>query len=400
MKTDTETDNLVRKHRRRREIKFRKYNDPNRPNLKFVVGYREAGKRKRSFFETKDAAKSFVSFKNAELKQNGVEHAEFPTSLRLMAQEAMEKLRPFKKSITDAVDHYVAHLEANKRSCTAQQLVSELLKAKAKDDLSDRHLNTLESRLGYFARHFDGRLVAEITAADIDDWLRSLGVGPVTRNHYRTAAYSAFKFAVKRRYATANPVEETDKVKEPSGEIGILTINQTANLIESAPSELVPYIAIGAFAGLRPSEIMRLEWSDILFDSDLIRVEALKGTRKHTRRRRFVKILPNLREWLLPFRKVKSSVAPQDNFRELFDAARETAGVLDEWPENALRHGYGSYHLAHFKDEKALALEMGNSPDVIFARYRERVTPGDAARYWKIRPQTRGKKIVPLVVAR
>ena len=32
-----------------------------------------------------------------------------------------------------------------------------------------------------------------------------------------------------------------------------------------------------------------------------------------------------------------------------------------EWPQNALRHRFGSYHLAHFKDVAKLALDVGNS---------------------------------------
>src|SRR2546421_7004803 len=95
---------------KRHEIRVRKYSDSNRPHLKFVVNYREAGKRKRTFFETKEQAASFVAFKNAELKRNGVEHSEFPTAIRVMAQNAVEQLRPFGKTIDDAVVHYVAHL--------------------------------------------------------------------------------------------------------------------------------------------------------------------------------------------------------------------------------------------------------------------------------------------------
>ena len=54
---------------RQRKIRVRRYSDSNRPHLKFVVNYREAAKRKRTFFETKDAADSFAAFKNAELKR-------------------------------------------------------------------------------------------------------------------------------------------------------------------------------------------------------------------------------------------------------------------------------------------------------------------------------------------
>jgi hypothetical protein len=57
-----------------------------------VVNYREMGKRKRSFFETKEQAGSFAAFKNAELKRTGVEHAEFPTSLGITVSEFEEVL--------------------------------------------------------------------------------------------------------------------------------------------------------------------------------------------------------------------------------------------------------------------------------------------------------------------
>ena len=79
---------------RKRKIRVRRYTDSNRLHLKFVVNYREAGKRKRSFFETEAQAKSFAAFKNAELAKNGIEHAEFPTSIRVMAQNAVEQLKP------------------------------------------------------------------------------------------------------------------------------------------------------------------------------------------------------------------------------------------------------------------------------------------------------------------
>src|SRR5437762_9771327 len=112
---------------RKRKIRVRRYTDSNRPHLKFVVNYREAGKRKRSFFETEQQAKSFAAFKNAELAKSGIEHSEFPTSIRVMAQNAVEQLRPFGKTIADAVGHYVAYLKASEKSCTAAQLVNELI---------------------------------------------------------------------------------------------------------------------------------------------------------------------------------------------------------------------------------------------------------------------------------
>jgi integrase len=377
---------------RPRKVRVHRYKSKKRPHLKFVVNYREAGKRKRTFFETKEQAESFASFKNTELKRNGMEHAEFPTSIRVMAQNAVELLKPFGRTIMDAAQHYAAHLRASEKSCTAVELVKELVAAKEKDGASARHVSDLRSRLNIFAEKFDGQPVATITSAEIDDWLRSLPVSPVTRNHYRRLIVLAFNFAVRRGYATANPAEKTAKAKEHGSDIGILTVTQTAQLLEAATPEVLPYIAIGLFAGLRRAEIQRLDWSEVDFESGLIEVKAEKAK---TAQRRFVTMQPNLREWLMPGRKHKGRITTED-FRQQFDDVRVAAGVI-EWPDNGLRHSFASYHLAHFKNAASTALELGHHDSrITFAHYRELVKPKEAERYWNIKP-TASAKVVPLV---
>src|SRR6266436_8678119 len=381
------------KDMRAQKIKVRRYSDSNRPHLKFVVNYREDGKRKRQFFEVKERAKTFADDKSRELINEGREHAEFPAALRVMAQECTDALNGYGKTIKDAADFLIRHLAASAKSCTAVQLVKELVAAKERDGVSQRHVDDLRSRLNIFAKKFDGQPVATITSAEIDDWLRSLNVSPVTRNHYRRLVVLAFNFAVHRGYATDNPAKETAKAKEDGGNIGILTINESARLLENAAPDVLAYIAIGLFAGLRRAELERLDWSEIDFDSGLIEVTAQKSK---TARRRHVTMQPNLREWLMPLRKHKGNVTPRENFRQLFDTTRLTAGI-DEWPDNGLRHSFASYHLAHFKDAKALALEMGHTnEDMIFTNYRQLVKPKEAERYWKIGPAI-NEKVVPLL---
>src|SRR5439155_14463991 len=220
--------------------------------------------------------------------------------LRIMALNAVEQLQPFGKTISDAVTHYMAHLRASERSCSAAQLVDEMIAAKERDGLSERHVNDLRSRLKIFTAKFDGQPVATITSAEIDDWLRSLPVAPVTRNHYRSVTVLAFNFAISRGYALSNPAMKTAKAKAVDAPPGILTVQQTANLLVAASPKLLPYVAIGAFAGLRRAELQRLEWSDVHFPDNLIEVTAKNAK---AARRRFVKIQPNLREWLIPARK-------------------------------------------------------------------------------------------------
>jgi integrase len=357
-----------------------------------VVNYREAGKRKRTFFETQKAANSFIAFKNAELKRNGIEHAEFPTAIRVMAQNAVALLKPFGKTIMDAAQHYAAHLQASAKSCSAVELVKELVAAKEHDGASVRHVSDLRSRLNIFAAQFNGKPVAAITSTEIDDWLRSLNVSPVTRNHYRRLIVLAFNFAVRRGYATDNPAKQTEKAKERAGDIGILTVDQATQLLAGATPEMLPYIAIGLFAGLRREEIQRLDWNEIDFESGLIEVKAQKSK---TAQRRHVTMQPNLREWLLPVRKHRGRVTLDKwQFRLQFDAARKAAGIT-QWPDNALRHSFASYHLAHFKNAAATAMECGHHDSrITYRHYRELVKPKEAERFWKIRPVKRTRKIV------
>ena len=309
-----------------------------------------------------------------------------------MAQNAVEELKPFGRTIADAVDHYVSHLRASERSIAVAALVPQLIDAKKADGMSKRYIEDLRSRLPRFANAFGEQMVATITAKQIDTWLRALQVGATTRNNFRRALVMMFNHAIALGYATSNPAAKTAKAKVVDSPPGILTVQQTARLVEAASPELLPYIAIGAFAGLRRAELERLDWSDVHFDADLIEVTAKKSK---TARRRFVRMQPNLGEWLIPVRKHSGKVTP-DNFPKQLDAVREAAGIT-EWPDNALRHSFASYHLAHFKDAAALALEMGHTDSgMIFNHYRELVKPKEAERYWNIKPAA-SAKVVPLV---
>jgi integrase len=84
----------------------------------------------------------------------------------------------------------------------------------------------------------------------------------------------------------------------------------------------------------------------------------------------------------------------------LLESAREAAGI-EQWPQNALRHGFASYHLAQFNNAALLALELGHTnSNLVFQHYRQLVRPKQAERYWKIAPVSAGKKVVQFAPAK
>jgi integrase len=197
-----------------------------------------------------------------------------------------------------------------------------------------------------------------------------------------------FAYAVKRKYATENPFKEINKPTSGT-KPEVLTVEQTTRLLECASPEILPYLAIGAFAGLRASEVERLDWRDIDFEESEIAVNG-EGHKSE----RHVDMLPNLREWLLPLRKHTGRITPE-NFRKHFDSARKAAGIVP-WPDNALRHSFGSYHLKHFSNDALTRLQMGHWRDstVLFAHYRRAVTRRNAESYWKLVPDVNAKNVV------
>ena len=364
----------------------------------WCVRWPQIGKgRGRQFFKNKPEAQTFLQQKLIEQENYGIAGVSFNERHRAEYLECAEALEPFGATIRDAVKFYIPHLRAMKRSCTAAQLVDELLKAKEADGASKRYLSDLRSRLNYFSEIFDGKPIAQITSTEIDEWLRTLSdketgnrLSPVTRNNFRRLLIVAFNFARERGYCVDNAIKRTAKAKAIQTPVGILTVDETARLLENAPANVVPYVAIGAFAGLRRAELERLDWNEVDGESSLIEVTAKNAK---SARRRFVKIQPNLAKWLQPYRRSSGSVTPTD-YRELLDSARKAARI-EEWPQNALRHSFASYHLAHFNNAGALALELGHAnSNLVFQHYRQLVRPKEADRYWNIIPATAGKKVI------
>lgn len=147
-------------------------------------------------------------------------------------------------------------------------------------------------------------------------------------------------------------------------------------------------IALQAFAGLRTAEVCRLDWKEVDLERGHILVSAAKAK---TRQKRLVPISDNLAEWLRRLRKDKGPIYGDDpNMYCANGVSNVCLGAGVPRRANGLRHSFGSYRLAVLKNEHALALEMGNSPQMIFKHYRAVVFPGAAKEYWSILPESVG----------
>ena len=364
----------------------------------WCIDVRVGGKRRRIFFKTKTAAEQELTRIKTKLRREGEAALQLPDSLRTMALEVSRDLQPFGKSLRDAGDFYLKYLGEAHKSVTVEALKIEYLAMQKRLGRSRDHQDDLRLRLGHFCEKFGSAPVRTLTTKEIEGWLHALPLSPQSVNNYRTRASSLFGYGVKRGYLERNPVLAIDPMKYVDQPPEIFTVDELRLLLGASPAELLPMFAIGAFAGLRTAELVRLEWNDIDLRRGHINIPA---TKSKTARRRLITMAPNLRAWLSPYAHHTGRLWPTQTgvyHRSVADV-RQAAG-LAKWPNNGLRHSFASYHLAKHQDAPRLALDMGHvSPHMIFSNYREIVTPEEAERYWQIFPPTAAENIVPMAHA-
>lgn len=348
----------------------------------------------RKFFKTKAEAEAERLRQLTLRERGGREAVGLPLNELSAIVHARKKLATHGKTLADAATFYLDYLERIRRcNVTVGQLADEVLEAKRKDGHAPMYIADLRKRLARFCQDFGDRPIASVTVEELDNWLRNLDCAPKSRANFRANVGVLFSYAERRRIIDSNPILRTARPKLPNNPPEIFRVDELRALLDAASRrfpDLLPVLAIGAFAGLRDAEIKRLEWSEIDLVRGFIEVKASKAK---TARRRIIQIQPNLAEWLRPYREMCGAVVPV-NARNKLDLVRKIAG-LARWPNNGLRHSFASYRLAAINDAPRVAAELGHtSPQMLYSTYREVVLPEEAERYWKIQPAADAKNVV------
>jgi hypothetical protein len=322
-------------------------------------------------------------------------------------------------SLVEAVRGYVTY---SKKIATPVISVAALVE-KYKESIKDTipaHQFAVAIRLDRAAKFFSCN-VSDITAEGVDRWLSSLEqvvkvdgkekrikLSPLTRNHHRTTLSALLRFAQMRDYLPGGltAVDKVKPAKKQEKPIQAYTPAEAYYLLTKIEERWKPYVALGLFSGIRPQELLRLDWSDIKRDHiEVMGMDSKVGIR------RIVPLLPVLSAWINPHRKEKGSIAPEFKggdtsrqqslskaMRDAVAKARKTAMDANATPEqkalgkmsvifDGLRHSFISYRVAVVKDLAQVAFEAGNSVEVIQRHYNKRATEAEAKRFFSLTPK-------------
>jgi integrase len=141
-------------------------------------------------------------------------------------------------------------------------------------------LADLQKRLARFCADSGNRPIAAITIEELDNWLRDLPLSPKSQANFRANIGVLFSYASNRRIIDFDPIAHTAKPKLPYNPPEIFAVDELRGLLEAAQraeTDVLPMIAIGAFAGLREAEIQRLDWSEVDLARGHVEVKAAKA---------------------------------------------------------------------------------------------------------------------------
>lgn len=363
---------------------------PHRKKKPWMLDLYKSGVRTRTCFATEEEAQQAAMREAGNLVSEGMQALALSREQRLDAGRALGILNGT-ATLEAAAEFFMNHSVAGEAGKPAREVVADLLAVKRGANRRPDTLTDAESRLNRFVASFGDRPLGTITLHDLERWLEGLEVGPVSRDNYRRAVVGLFNYGQRRGLCDRNPALGLAKSGRDERMPAILTPKQAQDLLNAAAAhapEMVPFFAVGLFAGLRPkNELGRLDWRNIDFKARTILVSPATAKRRRTR---YVKMSANLIAWLTPYRQTSGTMFYS---RRLFRKAVDKAGIAI-WTPDVMRHSFGTYHLLAHGDANATALQLGHSgaPGVLFDHYRALAKPKEARAFWKLKPKT--KKIL------
>jgi hypothetical protein len=210
------------------------------------------------------------------------------------------------------------------------------------------------------------KLVSDITSQVCNDFIFRTGTSPRNQINDRLAVSNFFNWAVRREYAAANPMDKIDRLEVDETEPQILSLADCRGLLISARDHkeglLLPYVALGLFAGLRPAELSRPTWAKIDLAEGTVTID---GSMAKTRQRRIVKLSANAVAWLQDFALQKPPFT-FSNFQRDFGRVKNGAGfngkegvkakdgkpALRAWVPDYMRHTAISNHVSLLLDQQ------------------------------------------------
>jgi len=308
--------------------------------------------------------------------------------------------------LTESEDHAAVldFLRSRKRSAEVVTSVARFMDFKVESAQEQtRHLYNVRRDLEAMAARFAGSSVTDITPADLKGWWdkRVEGRKAKTRNDVRANLVSFWNWAILDGLfpKDSTPADKLPRVEVGHGERRVVTVDELRRVLDAVEAEWRPWVVLGAFCGLRPEEIappqkkgaskatkrgIRCEEIDFRF-----KVIHLPSVVSKVDTPRNVPLCDAALAWLAWAGITEGMTGPVclRNPSEKGETARLGKLVFkDGWPQDILRHSYGSFRNSLIRNLPQVAEEMGTSETMLRRHYHNPRTKEEGEAYFNLRP--------------
>ena len=298
---------------------------------------------------------------------------------------AREIVEPYGYTVLQAVREW-ERSKAPFRGKRVAEVIAELIEAKRREKLSDTYVKRLEDDLKAFARTAPDE-IEKIQTPDIKKFLNACKVGPRRWNNLRDQIVTLFRYARSQRYLAKDRTTEAEditKMKVARKTVEMFSPEDLQIIIANTRPVWMPWILISAYAGIRTFEVLRMDWSTMRWEQKLI---DLPPEVTKVNERRIIPMCDTLIESLLPWRNAQGPVCvdkvPQREIEQIIAKVKKEDPAF-KWKHNALRHAFGSYRTALTQNVPQVALEMGNSIQMVKRHYLEAKTFDEGLKWFSV----------------
>ena len=354
-----------------------------------------AGKRRTVCAPTKIEAQQKAVKKLALLEQAGASALELSAYQIAEAACCINRLQlAFNGtvSLTDATDFYFTHRPSATEPVTVSEAHAAHIASQIARGLRDKSIASSRTIIRPFIEAYADRQIDAVSNKDVEQWLAGQNfTSAVTKGNVIRYLSVFFNYCREQGMIQDNPVDRIAKPKVTVKMPEFLPVEEVDRVfrwaVTSNHEECLPRLALGFFCGIRSAELDRLQWSDINLREGFVTIRpdvAKTGTPRH------VTLSPNCIQWLsLP--SITGTVCV---------TGKQLSRAIDtsDWPHNAMRHSFASYHLGLHQDPGKTAFELGHrgDPSLLYRHYRGLATKADAERFWAIAPKV-GTNVIRMV---
>jgi integrase len=343
--------------------------------------------------KTLGTEKEALDYRNEILKSidsNGAQPA-VPKEVKVQADayaKLVDRLTRFDKTPEDAVDHFLKFLGnevIRQAKPPIRKLADKWRDFKNTDTtLSRKTVIEIRSYARFIQTKWGDSKPDEPKRNEIDVLLRKMNVSNNTRRKYLRYIRMFFSWVKDEHWIDANPTDgiffKPDDFN--GGFYDVPTTKRLLRFVVENEKDLIGYYSLLTFAGLRPSEGARVQWSDYNSKTSELYVRKGKTNARH------IILEPVMVEWM----KWHRENTPQDKpFIDLCSLQNREKDIREkvlngDWIQDGLRHGFGTYYKSKIKSIGLVADYMGNSADMVKRHYARTIPADECSQFWGLTP--------------